>query len=235
MLQRVLDRVSVLSADGGLPPLVVFGLDGTLFDTRPRTLQILMEYADAIRDEDPEVADALEVLEVDRIRHLLSDTLRECALTHPSLVRDVTAFWHERFHSDEYVPLDLPNPGAPEYVHALHEAGGCIVYLTGRDIHGMVVGTVMALRENGCPFGVPGVQLVMKPDLTLGDETYRRQALPRLARTGEVVALFDSEPTICEMAKAMFPDADVGLLDTWDHGVPDPSVGIDHVRDFRLL
>ncbi|MEM9074236.1 MAG: hypothetical protein AAGE52_37430 [Myxococcota bacterium] len=235
ILQRVLDRVAMAAADGGHPPLVVFGVDGALYDSRPRTLQILLEYAEDIRHEDPEIADALSSLSLDRVHYLLSNTLRECGITHADLVRDVTSFWRERFHTDDYAILDEPNPGAVDYVRALHSAGGGIIYLSGRDIHGMLLGTVTSLRDHGFPVAEVGVQVILKPDATLGTDTFKRSALPLIGRSGDVLAVFDDQVSSCEIAKARFPEASVGLVDTWMEGPLTPGEGIEHVRDFRQI
>ncbi|MBX3246267.1 MAG: hypothetical protein KF901_03715 [Myxococcales bacterium] len=234
VLQQVLDRVSVAAADGGPPPIVVFGVDGALFDSRPRTLQILYEYADAVTSDDPELADAMRSLGIDHVHYLLSETLRECGVTHAELVRDVTSFWRERFHADDYVVLDVPNPGAVDFTCAVQEVGGGVVYLSGRDVHGMLMGTVASLRDHGFPIADVGVELLLKPDATLGTEAYKRGILPRLAGRGEVVAIFDDQASSCELARSIFPDANVSLVDTWmnEQYVPD---GVAHVRDFRLL
>ncbi len=235
-LQRVLDRVSMADADGGQPPIVVFGVDGALYDSRPRTLQILLEYAEEVRAEDPEVGEALAGLTLDRVHYLLSNTLRECAITHADIVRDVTSFWRERFHTDDYATLDVPVPGAVDYVRALHEAGAGIAYLSGRDIPGMLLGTITSLRDYGFPIAEAGVQLVLKPDGTLGTGAFKRNVLPAIGRRGDVIAVFDDQTSSCEMAKGLFPEADVGLVDTWMEEEPlAPDAGIGHLRDFRLL
>jgi len=219
----------------GPPPLVVFDLDGTLFDNRPRTLQILMEYADEVGDGYPDVADCLTPLTTESIRYLLSDTLKECGLTHAEVVRDVTHFWRDRFLSDEYVGFDVPQEGAAEYVNACYEAGANVIYLTGRDITGMLLGTVASLRDNGFPLGIAGVELVLKPDAGLGDEAFKRSVLPTLARSGEVVGVFDNEPANCNIAIAEYPDAEVALLETQKvPGAPECAEGVQHVTDFRI-
>ena len=48
---------------GKARPVVVFDLDATLYDNRPRTLQILMEYAEEVRADFPDVASALATLD----------------------------------------------------------------------------------------------------------------------------------------------------------------------------
>ncbi|MEM9192395.1 MAG: HAD family hydrolase, partial [Myxococcota bacterium] len=133
VLQRILERVAGIAEAGGIP-VVVFDLDGTLFDNRPRTLQILLDYADEVEDEFADVAGCLRSLTVERVAYLLSTTLRTVGLTHVDVVRDITHFWRERFFSDDYLQFDLPNPGAPEYVTACHESGATILYLSARDV-----------------------------------------------------------------------------------------------------
>jgi hypothetical protein len=234
LLQQVLDRVNVRAADDGLPPVVVFGLDGTLFDTRPRTLQILLEFADIVENQAPAVADALRGLDEGTVRRLLRDTLREVGVVQPAMVRDITNYWYTRYHDSAYLLHDTPEAGAAEFVTHVHSAGGSVVYLTARDIPSMLIGSVTSLRDHGFPIGEPGVQLAFKPDATLSDEAHKRETLPELARGGEVVAVFDADPAVCAMAYGYFPDALVGLMDTWELEPPPSESGLSHVRDFRL-
>ena len=235
VLQRILERIDA-QPDDGPPALVVFDLDGTLFDNRNRTLQILLEYADEVRDEYPDVAECLTRLEGDGIRYLLSDTLRGVGLTHVDAVRDISNYWHGRFFSDDYLHCDLPCEGAAEYVQACHDAGATIVYLTGRDVPGMLVGTVASLRDHGFPFGKAGVELMLKPDASLADEAFKRMALPTLRRVGDPVGFFDNEPANCNTALVLYPDCYVVLLETQRvDGAPDPDHGVHHLVDFRTF
>lgn len=236
VLHRVLERVSGQAGAGGAPPLVVFDLDGTLYDNRPRTLQILMEYADEVRSEFPDVAAALATLEAERVQYLLSETLRECALTHMDVQRDVTQYWRERFFHDDYLPYDTVTEGAAEYVRACHEAGAVVVYMTGRDIPGMLLGTMASLRDQGFPIGVAGVEVVLKPDATLPDEAFKRSSLPTLQRVGELVGFFDNEPANCNLARQIYPESIVALIDTQSvPGAPPLDPGVETITDFRLL
>lgn len=216
--------------------MCVFDLDATLYDNRPRTLEILMEYREEIADTHPDVADALLSLTSERIEYLLSDTLRGCGITRADIVSDVTRFWHDRFFTDEYVLHDVAYEGAPEFVRACHDSGAVIVYLTGRDIPGMLVGTVQSLRDQGFPIALAGTEVVLKPDANLPDEAFKRGALPTLERLGEVVAFFDNEPANCNLAKAMFPDATVVLLETQRVPyAPELAEDIEVVADFRMI
>ncbi len=233
----VLRRILAEAADHAAKPApaVVFDLDATLFDNRPRTLEILMELREEVVEGDPDLADALLSLEVDRIHYLLTDTLKECGVYRADLVKHISAYWHERFFTDEYVACDVALEGAPEYVRACYEAGAVIVYLTGRDIPGMLAGTVAKLRDDGFPIAVAGTELVLKPDPNMSDEAFKRTALPTLERVGEVIAFFDNEPANCNLAKAMFPDATVVLLETQKvPGAPEPDDDIEILADFRI-
>ena len=235
VLQHVLDRVSMAAADGGIPPIVVFGVDGALYDARSRTLQILLDYAELVETEDPELTEALNLLTTESIHYLLSDTLRECSITHAEVVHDITNFWREHFYSDEYALLDEPVPGAVEYVQTLYRAGAGIVYLSGRDIPGMLLGTIASLRNHGFPVAEVGVQVVLKPDATLGTEEFKRAILPKIGLRGDVIAVFTDKVPSCEIAKRIFPGAHVGLVDTWTADPLESDSEIDLIRDFRMI
>jgi hypothetical protein len=164
----------------------------------------------------------------------LRDTLRAVGITQAHAVRDITNFWHTRYHDSAYVAHDTAEPGASDFTLRVHSAGANVVYLSARDIPGMLIGSITALRDHGFPIAEPGVQLAFKPDATLSDEAHKRECLPELARGGEVVAVFDADPAVCAMAFGYFPEAVVGLMDTWEIEPPAPESGLFHVRDFRL-
>jgi beta-phosphoglucomutase-like phosphatase (HAD superfamily) len=234
VLDRVLERA--MQADGAVPPLVVFDLDGTLYDNRPRTVQILEEYADEVADQFPEVAEALAGLTADAVHYLLSDTLRARGLTKVEIVSDATRFWRERFFAEKYLKYDAVKDGAVEFARHCHEAGAVIVYLAGRDVTDLLPGTVTSLRKWGFPVGEVGVELVLKPDATLSDEAFKRASLPVLRRVGRVVAFFDNEPANCNVARHAWPEALVGLIETQSvPGAPEIEPGVETIRDFRRV
>ncbi len=235
LLEGILARIVECQTDGARAPLVVFDLDATLFDNRPRTLQILSEYASEVVGEYPDVAEALQSLRIDTIRYLLTDTLRGCGIAHADIVRDVTSYWRHRFFADEYIRYDDPTPGAADYVRFCYDAGAVIVYLTGRDIPAMLLGTAASLRDTGFPIGVAGTEMILKPDAGMGDEAFKRGALPTLSRVGDVIAFFDNEPANCNLARQLNSDAIVVLVDTQSvPGAPPPVPGIEMISDFRF-
>lgn len=222
-------------------PIVVFDLDGTLMDNRPRTLAILREFAVRCRDRDPALAERLENAHAGELEYLLSDSLERmgahqhvAATARGALLEEMDAFWKERFFADPHLVHDVPLPGAVEFARACHEAGALLVYLTGRDLPMMGAGTFQSLRDLDFPIGVPGTELVLKPDAAMADEAFKREAAPQLARLGHVIAAFDNEPGNCNVMLAHYPDAHVVFVDTQRMpGGPELDAGVHVVRDFQ--
>lgn len=232
LLERVLQTVR--EWQGERPPVVVFDLDATLFDNRPRTLEIIHEFVREVEEDDPELANKLLSLELGMVEYLLTDTLKACGVYRADRVKQVTNYWHERFFDDDYIACDVPFGGAPEYVRAIYAAGANVAYVTGRDVAGMLIGTVGKLRDEGFPIGVAGIELLLKPDEHMHDEAFKRGALPTLERVGEVIALFDNEPANCNLAKSLFPPCTVVQLETQKvPGAPVLADDVEVIADFR--
>jgi beta-phosphoglucomutase-like phosphatase (HAD superfamily) len=231
-LRAILRRCRVERAQR--TPVVVFDLDGTLVDNRPRTLAILREFAVRCRDRQPELADRLERAYEHELEYLLSDSLVRLGAPGSDLSAEMEAFWRERFFADSHLLHDTPLAGAIEFARACYDAGAVLVYLTGRDLPLMGLGTFASLRDLGFPIGVPGTELVLKPDAAMPDEAFKRLTAPDLARVGHVIAAFDNEPANCNVMRAHYPDAHVVFVDTQHMpGAPELLPGVHVVRDFR--
>jgi len=231
-LRAVLRRCRVHKAQS--TPVVVFDLDGTLMDNRPRTIAILREFAAQHRHRDPELAVRLESADQSDLEYLLTDSLERLGAHRTDLVAEMHAFWRDRFFADPHLVHDVALHGAVDFVRACYDAGAVLVYLTGRDLPLMGIGTFQSLRDLGFPIGVPGTELVLKPDASMPDEAFKRFAAPQLARVGHVVAAFDNEPANCNVMLASYPDAHVVYVDTQHTpGAPSLSAGVHVVRDFR--
>jgi beta-phosphoglucomutase-like phosphatase (HAD superfamily) len=216
-------------------PVVVFDLDGTLMDNRPRTVAILGEFATRYRDVDPELARRLEAARPHDLEYLLTDSLERLGAHRTELVAEMQTFWRERFFGDSHLRHDTALPGAVEFVRGCYDAGAILVYLTGRDLPLMGTGTFASLRDLGFPIGVPATELVLKPDASMPDEAFKRLAAPDLARVGHVIAAFDNEPANCNVMLAHYPDAHVVFVDTQHMpGAPELGVGVCTVRDFQM-
>jgi hypothetical protein len=236
LLNRIVERCAFdATRDRTKPtPVVVFDLDGTIFDNRPRTRVILGELADTWRTSRPDQAKRIARLRHEEMAYLLTDTLKRVGVTDDAHVAEAQAFWKDRFFADEHLQHDVPLPGAVDFARACYDAGAILVYLTGRDLPNMGIGSFKSLRDSGFPIGVPGTELVLKPDAAMPDEAFKRLEAPKLARIGSIVASFDNEPGNCNTVLAQNPSCESVLVDT-QHlpGAPplDPRVHV--IADFR--
>ncbi|MBX3129769.1 MAG: haloacid dehalogenase-like hydrolase [Polyangiaceae bacterium] len=232
LLAAVLERVE--GARGACASAVVFDLDGTLVDNRPRTCAIMRELAERWQAERPDAASALGALCPDQLDYLLEDVLARLALAD-AWVTEALEFWRGRFFFDHHLRHDRALAGALEFARACHAAGATIVYFSGRDLPNMALGTLASLRDLGFPIGVPGTELVLKPHFETSDSEFKRQVTPQLRRCGVLVAAFDNEPGNCNIFKEAFPSCDVFLLDTQHHpSAPPLARDINVISDFVL-
>ncbi len=233
LMKRIIARC--VPTPGQPTPIVVFDLDGTLMDNRPRTAVILRELAEELRKEAHTAAEILAAARAEQLAYLLGDTLRKLGVEHPELVARAEAFWRERFFSDEYLKHDIALAGAVEFTRACYEAGAMIVYFTGRDLPLMGIGSFQSLRDLGFPIGVVGTELVLKPDAKIPDEAFKREEAPKMKRIGRIVAAFDNEPGNCNAFLEICPDADSVFVDT-QHlpGAPSLLSQVHVVADFSM-
>lgn len=218
---------------GGAPPVVVFDLDGTLFDNRPRTCAIFHDLATSWDKDHPDIAARLRSVEPSQLAYQVSDSLERLGITGEDLVKEAFAFWRARFFADAHLRHDVEVPGAAAFAQGSYDRGATLVYLTGRDLPMMGAGTFASLRDVGFPVGVVGTELVLKPRFEMPDSEFKRYEAPRLARIGAVVAAFDNEPENCNVFASQFPDADSVFVDTQHlDGAPalDPAVSV--IGDF---
>jgi hypothetical protein len=235
LLRSIVGRVRSEAASRGPTPVIVFDLDGTLMDNRPRTARILREFADTLGSEDAAIAARLRVCEPAQLAYLLTDSLTLMGVTRTELVARAEAFWRDRFFADDHLKHDVEVPGAVEFTKSCYDAGAILVYMTGRDLPLMGIGSFRSLRDLGFPIGMPGTELVLKPDANMPDEAFKRLEAPKLARVGKIVAAFDNEPANCNTLLAMNPGCDSVLLDT-QHlpGAPALHAGVKVIRDFAM-
>lgn len=233
MLERIVARCA--PKPGEPTPVVVFDLDGTLMDNRPRTTAILQELAKELHAEAHSSAERLAAARSEELAYLLSDSLRLLGVEHPELVTRAEGFWRDRFFSDSYLKHDVALEGAVAFARACYDAGAIIVYFTGRDLPFMGIGSFQSLRDLGFPIGVVGTELVCKPDAKIPDEAFKREEGPRLRRVGRVVAAFDNEPGNCNAFVEICPDAEVVFIDT-QHlpGAPPLHPSVHVAADFAM-
>jgi hypothetical protein len=230
----LLDRVLARARDAASTGLIVFDLDSTMLDNRPRQAMIMREYGEArnlpeLTRASPEhwqawgFHDAMVNLDLDE------STIRE----HEAPYRE---FWLARFFTSDYCVVDRPIPGAPTYASAAAATGARVLYVTGRPER-MRAGTIEALKTAGFPSpDGDRVRLVMKPSFDESDDDYKARTYGALRGLGVVIAAFDNEPTHINGYQRAFPEAICVHLAT-DHS-PRPvrvAEGIPSIRDFKAF
>ncbi|HEY8280031.1 MAG TPA: hypothetical protein VIH99_10425, partial [Bdellovibrionota bacterium] len=218
VLQGILDKVKEESRlrirGGGKKVKVIFDLDSTIFDVKPRSLRILKEFALSARGRElsPEISDWALGLNSFRLLYTMEESARANNIPGgeaqaKAYLKEAFKFWFGRFFTHHYVTADHPSPGAVDYVNRVVDAGGTAVYLTGRDWPGMGRGTVSMLEHFGFPMHPSASQVIMKPNAGLDDAEFKDEALRELRVDSNAVALFDNEPANFHVFEKNFPEA----------------------------
>lgn len=215
---RTLEDVLARAAAAGPKGLVVFDLDSTVFDNRPRQARIVREFGKA---------KGLKALVGCQPFNFesgwdLRGAMVSCGLSKDdaeSLHRELKKFWGARFFTSEYCKDDIEIVGAPRYLHEVVKTKARVLYVTGRH-EGMREGTVQSMVK--CRMVLPGegAQLLMKPAEAADDDDYKRTAHQLLAELGTVLAAFDNEPTHVNDYADRFEDAVAVHLATDHSGRP---------------
>mgnify|MGYP001175691930 CR=1 FL=1 len=213
-------------------PTVIFDLDGTILDIRPRVLKIVHEYArEEVQKVRPKLGEKLLTMQQADIQYAIADTLRNGGIEEDALITNGSIFWAERFFSTPYLLEDAPNEGVLDFVRKLYASGARIVYLTGRDQPRQLEGTIRVLQKYGFPVGLQGTELIMKPTSTMPDAIFKQRITSYLRSTGKVIAAFDNEPANVNVYRRAFGSETFSVLFETLHS-PNPPPLIEGV--FRL-
>ena len=232
-LQTILDEIDARHRVGERP-VVIFDLDGTLYDNRPRTIRIVHALAASLPPEHDRDAAIIRTLGPNDLRYRLEDTLRPLGVSE-EVITMAKKRWFTRFFTDTACADDVPVRGAAPFVQRCFHRGATVVYLTGRDIPGMLVGTVRTLRDDGFPIGQPRVELVLKPTFEEDDTGFKRRMLDPMNELGTIVATFENEPGNANLFHHRWPESFAVLLDTQSApGAPPLEPACIRVPDFSL-
>ncbi|MGD9641295.1 MAG: HAD family hydrolase [Elusimicrobiales bacterium] len=233
-LDGVLDLIALRTAQRR-STLAIFDLDGTLFDNRTRTMFILREISEKFDSRVPQLAAAFSSFQdLSVVDYSLDVTLRRLRVRNAAEIKFIREEWARRFFSDEYQKYDMPLAGAKAYVEKAHKAGATVIYLTGRDVGRMLVGTTEVLRLYGFPVGVAGTMTIVKKEFEQDDEIFKKEVSEYIDRLGEVVTVFENEPANSNILQARFPGAASFFIETQHRpGAPRLNPGITRVKDFR--
>ena len=203
-LQGLIDKIEQNTQDE-ISSVVIFDLDGTLFDNRPRTLHILTEIASRYEEKVPQLANVIDRhRDLSLFEYSVTNTLANLNVDDPEEVEFIKQKWQDRFFSDEYQKYDIPIPGACKYVNKIHRAGATVIYLTGRDAPRMLVGAIESLRLFGFPIGILGTMMIVKEVFEEQDEVFKRNVTQYLKRLGKVEGIFENEPANSNLLQEEF-------------------------------
>jgi hypothetical protein len=214
-------------------PAAAFDLDSTLLMNKVRQARIVREYGKAMGDALLAACTPDAVVSWD-----LRDTALLCGLNAveaEAIYAGLKEFWRERFFTSAYCADDTPVAGAREFLDAVLEAGGEILYITGRHQE-MSAGTLTSFRRAGFPMPEgERVQLWLKPDAADDDDRWKEICHQRLIALRGISCAFDNEPTHVNAYKQSFPEAVVVHLDT-DHSRRPVEVRADipSIHDFVM-
>jgi predicted secreted acid phosphatase len=226
----VLDKALSRARAAGGGGVVVFDLDSTLLDNRPRQAAIVAEFGRA---------HGVAALAAARPEHWQDWSIGR-AMANAGLAPDeidryiepLKTWWRERFFTSQYCRLDEAIAGAVAFVARVRQHGAQVAYCTGRHEE-MREGTVECFRRLGLPLPGPTVHLLMKPRFEIGDDDWKSSAYQLLRQLGDIIAVFDNEPTHINGYRAAFPKALVVHVATDHSGRPVPLAdGIPSVADF---
>ncbi len=232
ILKAILARAGTVHDEGELP-VCIFDLDGTLFLTGFRSKQIFLEYA--LDTGDSTLLARITAMEPRTMKYRVRKSLIESGITDSTLLAAMLEKWRAKFFSDEYLQYDEHASGSVKFVNALHDSGALIIYLTGRDAPGTLVGTTAALQKAGFPVGTGRVELIMKPEPFMNTLLFKKQTLSSIAKRGVVIAIFENEPENLNLLNEYFPHAFCCFLKTQHKpNAPAPTENAHHLDDFLV-
>ena len=237
------------------PSLMVFDLDSTLFDVRPRIRQVLKEFLrqDQIRSIYPNDFKALESLEIHQKDWGIRGALQRTGLVNhnPELGKIIKEFWLESFFSDEFLHFDEPYEGSVEYVDKLINAGAQIAFLTGRDWKRMGKGTVEVLQKWGFPYQDQTVTLALKPHQGEDDALFKSNWFKKLvnepkAPAGAALAgkpetpakqdiwFFENEPVNISLVRKEHPHVKIVFFDSTHSGKETAPKDLPVIQHYKI-
>ena len=202
--------------------IVLFDIDGTIMDTTLRNFRILQEAEKFL----PFMKGAGSLIEPDEIGWDPIDDAERKLLLDERQKGEFRDFWSKRFFHDDWLGFDRPYEGIAEVLGWFISNEIQIIYLTGRDEINMKEGTLRSFEKHGLP-AAEGTSFLFKPDQSVGDLVFKREAFRAIAGIGKVLLAVENEPENANAMRRAFPEAVTALIDTItapNPSEPDPGV-----------
>ncbi len=217
------------------PHHFIFDIDSTLVHVHTRNHSILVDFIaqPGIPEKYPEACAKFSTVEFLTSDWGLKDTLFRHGLNNKDdeFFSDLERHWKKNFFSNDFLHHDLPVKGSVDYVNRVLKEGHFVTYLTGRDVPNMLEGTQRTLKELGFPMEDQGVNLILKPNTSVSDEDFKKDAFETILQTGSNKFFFENEPLNLNMAATHFPEIKLVFIDTTHSKQatpPDSAVVINH-------
>lgn len=237
-LQQSLTEAKNISQKQG-KSLAVFDLDSTLFDVSPRLLRILHDFAhlESTKKNFPEASAIMQNIEMKKSDWGIRNALIRAGLDHhhPDFHMAIKAFWEEKFFSNHYLQYDKPYEGAVEFVNNVAKAGAEIVYLTGRDVARMGLGSGEILKKWGFPLEAPSSQLVLKPQKGMDDARFKSDwffAIPKSAY--KKIWFYENEPVNIHLVRAEHPEVEIVFFQSTHSGKAEAPTDLPYLIDYMI-
>lgn len=234
ILEEILIKAKDLQANGR-QLTVVFDLDSTIFDLSQRQIKIFHEFAERFKQKYPIECDGFYRVTKDSMTYYPEDCLKNVGVVGLSedFIDDFYSFWEDRFFSNEYTKYDIPEPGAKEYIDKLKSYACNIVYLTGRDIERMGIGTHAQLSHHefmGSDQQEHQVTLKLKPEASMIDDIFKSEYLLELCPNENDIVFIDNEPQNLVKIAEDHPDILLIYFDSYHSGkaeIPETAITIN--------
>ena len=221
MSEKLLDDIIATSRDCE-KALAVFDLDSTLFHVNPRNLAVLRAFAETptYKTKYPEAVEILAEVKTLAETYHIREQIHHLGLgdQEKSFYEELFEFWKKRFFSDDFLDFDEPYPGAVQFTQELYKNGVHIMYLTGRDVGRMRIGTERSLTRWGFPFGKPNVELVLKPHRSMDDAEFKADYLSELREDHAPVWFFENEPQNIHLVEKKAPHVKIIFFESVHSG-----------------
>lgn len=196
----------------------IFDLDSTLFDVSPRISRILNELGEDPHwiGSHPEYAEILRQVKPHKSDYGVRRTLQRYNLppVDMAIMKRVAERWKAGFFSNDFLHLDIPYPGAAQFVNSLKAGGIEISYLTGRDVPRMFKGTVESLQMHGFPLEPDFSNLHLKPSAQITDHEFKKIFFEKMDLSHVEVFFYENEPKNVELVKRISPKIKIVFVDT---------------------
>jgi hypothetical protein len=185
----------------------VMSIDGTILDTRPRSLAILQSAV----GEFPEIKDAVARISTGVLPRDPIGAVEQSVDQSPARRACLYAYWRSRFFDDAWLEYDVPYEGAAPFLHGLVEYGLQLVYLSYRDAPTMSRATREAFQRHNLPME-RAARFIFKQSPMESDSDFTERTLLELAKERQVGLAIERSLPIANLIQQLCPRALVWVM-----------------------